>query len=201
MRKSLALAMTAATTAGLAAFVPAAASAAACSPPAGGSCSDTVLTVNLSGGSLLISAPATATLTGAAGSVAAGSVVGPTSMGTTTVTDNRGTLAGWNVTAVTTGDLVSTATPSHTISLGTAALGGPLVMATGTVSASGGSILGSVAAGAGGSLNPSSAVTVATAPLASGGGSYTYAPTLTLTVPANTYAAPDYTTTITQSVQ
>ena len=199
MRKTLAVGMTAAITAGLAAFVPAAANA--CTPTAGGACSDTVLTVNLGGGSLLIAAPATATLTGGAGSVAAGSVVGPTAMGTTTVTDNRGTLAGWQVTAVTTGDLVSVSAPSHTISLGTSNATGPLVMATGTVTATGGSILGTVAAGAGGSLNPSSPVTVATAPLANGGGSYQYTPTLTLTVPANTYAATDYQTTITQSVQ
>ena len=120
-------------------------------------------------------------------------------MGTTTVTDNRGTLAGWTVNALTSGNL-SSASAGSNINLGTLAAGGPLTLVTGAVSATGGAILTGVAAGAGGSLNPSQNVAVAAAALAAGGGTYTYAPTLTLTVPPNTVAAADYTTTITQTV-
>lgn len=197
MRKTLGLALSLATAAS--GLVLTAAPASACTAPSGGGCADTVLTVSLTGGTLSISAPGTASMSG---SVAAGTVIGPTNMGAspTQVTDNRGTLAGWTVTALTTGNLHS-ALQNSNISLGTSNLTGPLALLTGVVTAGGSSLLTGVAAGGGGSLNPSQAVTVATAALGAGGGVYTYTPTLTLTVPANTVAATDYTTTITQSVQ
>ena len=182
MRKSLVLAVAALSTAGVAALVPTAANA------------GTTVNVNLSGGTLSVTEPSSAATL--SGSVAAGTIL-TTSFGSTTVTDNRGTLQGWTVTAKTNGDLVGT--NSHTISLGTSNVTGPLVMATGAVTANGNSLLTGVGAGAGGSLNPSSAVTVATGANLAGGGSYSYNPTLTFTVPPNT-VADNYSTVVTQTV-
>jgi hypothetical protein len=183
MRKSLVLAVAAMSTAGIAALVPTAANA------------GTTVNVNLTGGALSVTEPsAAATLSGSA---AAGTVL-TQSLGSSTVTDDRGTLAGWTVTAKTSGDLAN-AGNTHTISLGTAIAGGPLNMATGAVTANGTSLLTGVGAGAGGSLNPSAAITVATGASLAGGGSYSYNPTLTFTVPPNTFAD-NYSTVVTQTV-
>lgn len=190
MRKALALGTAAASMAvlGLAA-------------PASAADSATTLTVNLSGGSLSISAPAAASMSGSA---SAGSVL-TGSLGTTRVTDNRGTLAGWTVSAVTGGNLVSAADPSKSIAL-TAA--GPLVstVATADLATVGTSVLtglsggATVAVGAGGGLNATTPSVLVTATSLAGGGSFDYTPSLTLTVPPNTYAASDYTVVVTQSV-
>lgn len=153
----------------------------------------TTLTATLTGGSLSIAAPSTASLSGSAGEATV--ITG--SMGTTTVTDDTGSLLGWSVTATATdlSDVVNSTT-TYTIPLSDT---GPLTLATGTITAVGSSLLTGVAAGAGGDLNPTTAITVATAVAGDGGGSYSYDPTLTLTVPANTYAG-TYTSTITQTV-
>lgn len=181
MRKSLVLAVAAMSTVGIAALVPTAASA------------GTTVNVNLSGNGISVTEPTTAaTLTGTA---TANSVI-TGALGSTTVTDARGTLAGWNVTALTSGDLVGA---SHTISLGSSNVGGPLNLVTGVITPGTGSLLSGVAAGAGGSLNKTQAVTVATGASLAGGGSYTYNPTLTFTVPANTFAD-NYSTVVTQTV-
>ena len=181
MRKSLVLAVAALSTAGVAALVPTAANA------------GTTVNVNLSGGALSVTEPSSAATL--SGSVATGTVL-TQSLGSSTVTDNRGTLAGWSVTAKTNGDLVGSA--SHTISLGTAIVGGPLNLVTGAVTPVGTALPTGVGAGAGGSLNPSSAITVATGASLAGGGSYSYNPTLTFTVPANTIAD-NYSTVVTQT--
>ena len=182
MRKSLVLAVAAFSTAGIAALVPTAASA------------GTTVNVNLTGGALSVTEPASAATL--SGSAAAGTVL-TQSLGGSTVTDNRGTLAGWSVTAKTGGDLVN-AGATHTISLGTTIVGGPLNMVTGAVTANGTSLITGVGAGAGGSLNPSAAITVATGVSLFGGGSYSYNPTLTFTVPPNTIAD-NYSTVVTQT--
>ena len=182
MRKPLVLVIAAAATAGLAALVPTAASA------------GTTVNVNLTGGALSITEPAgPATL---AGSVTVGTVINA-NLGGTTVSDARGTLAGWTVTAKTGGNLVGSGT--NTVSLGTTIVGGPLNLVTGAVTANGASLLGGVGAGDGDSLNPSAAITVATGASGFGGGSFSYNPTLTFTVPANTIAD-NYSTVVTQTV-
>lgn len=173
-------------------LVVAAAAIGAAVPAHAATTADTTLNVTLNG-SLSISAPASASLVG---SVAPGTVI-TGNLGTTTVEDTRGSLLGWTVTAVTDGDL-RTAGNTATISLGTLPAGGPLTWATGTITATSGSLTG-VSAGAGGSLNPASPITVAVAALGAGGGTYTYNPTLTLTVPAGTVAG-SYTAVVTQTV-
>jgi hypothetical protein len=137
----------------------------------------------------------TATLTGtsAPGTVLTGS------LGDTTVTDGRGALLGWTVTALTEGHLVSTVDPAHTVSLGTAAIGGPLSVTVPSVKAIGGALLAGVVPGVGGSLNPSMPVVLATALTGLGGGGYQFNPGLSFTVPPNTYAE-TYRTVVVQTV-
>ena len=153
---------------------------------------DTTVTIALAG-DLTISAPASVdfgTVSPAAGTTAS------KQMDPVTVTDGRGSLLGWNVTAVTTTSSLSTggATPK-TIAL---AATGPLSLTTGTVTAGSGSLLDGVAAGAGGFLS-TTAVPVATALVTKGGGTYTFAPTLGLTVPAGTQAG-TYSVVVRQTV-
>ena len=164
----------------------------ACTPPGSGVCGDAGLTATLTAGTFALTVPATTTISGTLGSAPSFSQ----QMGQIQVQDSRGSLAGWTLTAVTTGDLVRSGTPSASISLGTSATGGPFTIATGTITPVGISSLLNVSAGGGGSLNPSAPVTVARALLGAGGGTYEMTPTLTLTPPANT-AAGTYTTTIT----
>ncbi|HVF75961.1 MAG TPA: hypothetical protein VM938_13025 [Acidimicrobiales bacterium] len=154
----------------------------------------TTVSVTLQAGSLTIAAPDAASL--GTISVAPGSVA-TAAMGETTVTDARGTLLGWSVTALTTTASMSTAgaTPK-TIPLTAAA---PLGLVTGTVTAGTGSLLSGVSAGAGGFLNNTTPVPVAVSLLGAGGGTYTYNPTLTFTVPPNTEAG-TYSVVVTQTV-
>lgn len=153
---------------------------------------DTTVSVTI-GGDLTISAPGSANL----GTVSA--VPGDTktgSLGEVTVTDGRGSLLGWNVTAVTTTSTMSTgdATPK-TITLGAT---GPLGWVTGTVTANGSSLITGVSAGAGGFLS-TTAIPVATALATNGSGSYTYNPTLTFTTPVGAQAG-TYSVVVTQTV-
>jgi hypothetical protein len=153
---------------------------------------DTTVSVTLAG-DLTISAPESVDLGSV--SAAAGSTTSA-SLGTVTVSDGRGSLLGWNVTAATEASTMSTggATPK-TIALGAT---GPLGWVTGTVAASGPSLITGVAAGAGGFLS-TTPINVATAAATSGGGTYTYDPTLTFTVPANAQAG-TYSVVVTQTV-
>ena len=155
-------------------------------------CGGQVVAVNLGAGSLTLSAPASVTITGTLGAASSFSQ----QMATMEVQDGRGTLAGWSLTALTTGNLTTSGSPTRTISLGTSKVGGPLTMTTGTITPIGVSSLLNVSAGAGGSLNPSQAVQVASAALGFGGGTYDFAPTVRLTPPPNTFAG-SYSTTIT----
>lgn len=153
---------------------------------------DTTVSITLAG-DLTISAPGSLDLETV--SAAAGSTVSKP-LGTVTVADGRGTLLGWNVTAKTTTSTMSTDdTTPKTIALGPT---GPLGWVTGTVAASGPSLITGVAAGAGGFLS-TTAVPVAVAAVSSGGGTYTYNPTLTFTVPANAQAG-TYSVVVTQTV-
>jgi len=175
MRKSLVLAVAALSTAGFAALVPAAANAA-----------DTSVTFTLSGGSLTISAPASATLTGATLAVGGTSVSG--SLGGTTVTDARGTL-----THVDTVNMASTDFSDGS---------GDTVPATGATGYSGvGTISGvavSVPTLVGVALNGAGS-TVYQMTGVVGSASATYSPTVAVTIPTNTIAG-TYTGTVTQTV-
>lgn len=168
--------------------------AGACTPSDGGACAGTAVTVDLAAGSLTISAPTSLSLSGSLDS----SPLSAT-MSTVQVDDGRGTLAGWTVTATTSGDLTTSSSPAHTIALGSSSLSGPLWLTTGAITAGTLSSLLNVTAGAGGSLNPVQPVVVATAATGFGGGAYSFTPTVTLTVPPNSYAG-DYSTTVTFTV-
>src|SRR5947208_2527036 len=133
----------------------------ACTAPGGGDCGSTTVAVNLGIGTLTLSAPASVMVTGTLGSAASFSQT----MSTMQVQDGRGTLAGWSLTALTSGDLVTTGPPVRTIYLGTSAAGGPLTLTTGTITPIGLSSLLNVSAGGGGSLNPSQPIVVAGAAL------------------------------------
>lgn len=124
------------------------------------------------------------------GSVTTGSIV-PVTLGSTTVTDNTGSLLGWTVTGDAT-DLTDGAATPHTIPKSN------MVWLTGTVSAGATGLLSGVTASGGGAFG-ATPVAVAAALVNFGGGSYSYPATVTLTVPVNTFAA-TYTTVVTQTV-
>jgi hypothetical protein len=147
------------------------------------------LTFQLTGAaSLAIAVPSNPSAV--SGSIVTGSTV-PVTLGSTTVTDNTGSLLGWTVTADAT-DLTDGGSPAHTIAKTN------MLWLTGTVTAGATGLLTGVAVGAGGAFG-TLPVTVARALATTGGGSYSYPATVTLTVPANSYAA-TYTTTVTQTV-
>jgi hypothetical protein len=167
----------------------------ACAPTSGGDCSGATAAVNLAAGLLTLSAPSSVTINGTLGTAASFSQT----MSTVQVDDSRGSPLGWTLSAATSGDLATAGPPVRTIALGTTSVGGPLTLATGPVTAVGLASLLNVTAGVGGSLTPSQPVTVATAAVGFGGGTYTMTPTLRLAVPPNTYAG-NYSTTLTLSL-
>jgi len=184
MRKSLALAMTAAMTTGLAALVPAAANAAN---------SNTTVTFTLQGGTLSISAPASANLGTVNSSTSATTVSGQ--IGSTTVTDTRGNLVGlYNVT-VTSSDF---ATGGGT-TLGTDAISGATVTAFSGAASFSNATPGAV------HLTTSVGVPATGLTPIEGDSAYTgsdtssYNPTVTIPIPATNIAG-TYTGTITQTV-
>jgi hypothetical protein len=141
---------------------------------------------------LALTAPASVAISGTLGAASSFSQ----QMGQVQVQDNRGSLAGWTLTALTSGNLSTGGGSPRTIALGSSTVGGPLVLATGTMTAVAPAILVGVTSGPGGSLNPTQPVTVASALAGTGGGTYNMTPTLTLTPPGNTVAG-TYTTTLT----
>lgn len=159
----------------------------------------TVVTYELDGSTLAITGPADpAAVTG---SVAALSQV-TSELGTTTVTDNTGSLLGWTVTAAAT-DLTKSDDAAIKIGKGfmrydtltlTAADGGSLVSTLDSTAI--------VAKGAGGPFavdGVDAPVVVATAAPLAGAGSYDITGKVTLTVPPSAYAG-TYTATVTQTV-
>jgi len=177
-----------------AAAVVAAPSASACTAPGGGVCGDSTVTATLTAGTLALSVPGAVAISGTLGTASSFS----TTMGTVQIQDNRGSLTGWTLTALASGNLTTGGASPQTISLGTSTVGGPLVLTPGTITAVSGSLV-NVTPGAGGSLNPSQPVTVARALPLGGAGTYTMTPNLTLTPPANAVVG-TYTTTITFSL-
>ena len=166
--------------------------ASACTPPGGGACGDSTITATLTAGTLALSVPASVSVTGTLGTALSFSQ----QMGQVQVQDNRGSLAGWTLTALTSGNLSTGGGSPHIISLGSSNVGGPLTLSTGTITPVTPALIVGVTSGPGGSLNPTQAVTVASAIATAGGGTYNMAPTLTLTPPGNTVAGA-YTTTVT----
>lgn len=153
----------------------------------------TAVTVTLSGGTFTIDAPATATGTGSVEPLTTVNV----SLSNTTVTDNRGSLVGWTVTATSTGLTGQGSAAGVTID--------PLTMTwtTGTIASpvNGlGALLGIpgniTVPGAGVLGTPGTVAAVAA--LGAGGGVYTYPATVSVVVPLNAKAG-DYTGTIVQT--
>lgn len=145
------------------------------------------LTFNLTGAAALaIAVPANPSA--ASGSVVKNATVA-VNLADTTVTDNTGSLLGWTVTADATDP---TDGAGHTM------LKQQMVWQTGTIAAGTTGLLSNVTVGGGGAFG-ATPVAVASALANFGGGTYTYPATVTLTVPANTFAA-TYTTTITQTI-
>lgn len=180
MRKSLALAMTAAMTTGLAALVPAAANA--------GTSGSTPVTFTLTGGALSLSAPSsTATLTGGVLSVGGSSVSG--ALGSTTVTDERGTTGHTDTVTMTTTDFSDGA--GHTVAAAGNATGYSGAATVTGVAVPAPTLTGVSIAGAGG------AILQLTSVVGSGGASYS--PTVTVAIPAGSVAG-TYTGTVTQTV-
>ena len=182
MRKSLALAMTAAMTTGLAALVPAAANA--------GTSGSTPVTFTLTGGALSLTAPsATATLTGGTLSVGGSSVSG--ALGNTTVTDERGTLGHT--------DTVTMATTDFSDGAGNTVLAsGNATGYSGTATPTGVAVpVGTTAATAVPISGAGGAILQLTSVVGSGGASYS--PTVSVAIPAGSVAG-TYTGTVTQTV-
>lgn len=166
--------------------------ASACTAPGGGACGDSSLTVTLAASTLSLTVPASVVVSGTLGAAPSFSQ----QMGQVQVQDNRGSLAGWTLSALTTGNLSTGGGSPHTIALGSSNTGGPLTLSTGTITPVLPATIVGVTPGTGGSLNPTQAVTVASAIAGTGGGTFNMAPTLTITPPANTVAG-TYTTTVT----
>jgi hypothetical protein len=166
----------------------------------------TTATFTLANGTLSVSAPAAATLSSWSQSLVTGnSVTG--SLGTTTVTDNRNSTAGWSVSASSTafddGASHTVAASKVTIQIPTLAgvqqtvagvtgnLTAGLFVATpgGTTGSAGGSI---------GSLVGSQLTSILGGVLGNANNAISYAPSVTVTVPADTPNG-TYTATITQT--
>ena len=192
MRKTIALAAAAAMTASMGLFAAGPASAAACTPPAGGGCADTTATFTVASGTLSIAAPTSVTLAGSGLGLTAGSMSG--TFGTTTVTDTRGGLGvgGWTVsvdatdftTADNGGGTITKDNGSMYSGAGTIVSGAPVLVPTSVASP----------------VSLASTATLISATTATGSNQVTYTPSLSVTIPTN--AVPGtYTGTITQSVQ
>src|SRR4051812_24635152 len=73
----------------------------ACTPPGAGACADSSATVPLAASTLSLTAPASVTINGTFGVASSFSQ----QMGQVQVQDNRGSAAGWTLTALTSGNL------------------------------------------------------------------------------------------------
>jgi hypothetical protein len=152
----------------------------------------TAVTVSLSGGAFTLDAPTSASGTGDVTPLSTVTV----SLNDTTVTDNRGTLLGWTVTATSSGLTGSGSAAGVSISPAT------MTWATGTIASPSGALglLGNPA-----NINVSvpgtGALTGAVAAVAGvgvGGGVYTYPATVTVVVPLDAKAG-SYAGTIVQT--
>src|SRR3954454_3288791 len=75
--------------------------ASACTAPGGGACGDSSVSVTLAASTLSLTVPASVTISGTSGAAPSFSQ----QMGQVQVQDNRGSLAGWTLSALTSGNL------------------------------------------------------------------------------------------------
>jgi hypothetical protein len=156
--------------------------------PASADTAGTPATFAITGGALTITAPtASVPLGSVASSVDALSVSAP--LGTVTVTDARGGLAGWTTTAIA-NDFATAAVdgPVQTIPATDASYTSPTATKTGTVTVTAASLSSLATAGA-----------VQTATSVSGNNTAAWNPTVAVAIPANAVAG-TYSSTITHSV-
>jgi hypothetical protein len=175
MRKPLALGLATVAVASVAALVPTAANAA-----------DTNVTFSLTGGSLTLTAPTDAALSSSALSVSGTSVTG--SLGSTTVSDERGALAHTVTVTMSTTDFSDGAGDTIAASNATGYSGAAVVSGVGVAVPT---LTGQSIGNAGGAsiLDITGVV---------GSASTTYNPTVTVSIPADTVAG-DYSGTVTQT--
>jgi hypothetical protein len=176
MRKSLALALATLTSASVAALVPTAANAA-----------DTNVTFTLSGGSLTLSAPSSASLS-AAGNLGVGGTTVSGTLGNSTVDDSRGSLAhtvtvNMSTTNFTDGSGDTIAKSNATGSSGLTTPNGVAVAVP--------TLTGQTIGAAGGA-------TILTLTGVVGAANTTYNPSVSVTIPANSIAG-SYSGTVTQT--
>jgi hypothetical protein len=147
---------------------------------------DTVTTFTITGGSLVVDAPATADL----GSVASGATSVSEQMGVVTVTDARGVLDGsWSASVTSTDFTTGGSTAPETIAKANVSYSpGAATDTTGT---------GTFTPGASGGLNASRVAFAGTA--LTGNNSVVWNPTLTINIPSGKVAGV-YTGTVTHSV-
>jgi hypothetical protein len=176
MRKPLALTLATLATASVAALVPTAANAA-----------DTNVTFTLSGGSLTLSAPGSASLTAAGNLGVTGTSVSG-SLGSSTVTDSRGSLAHTVTVNMSSTDFTDAA--SDVIAKSNAAGSSGATVPTGVAVA--------VPTLTGQTIGASGGATILQLTGVVGAASTTYNPTVTVTIPANAIAG-SYSGTITQT--
>lgn len=147
---------------------------------------DTTTTFSLTTGSLSVSAPSTGSLS----SAAAGAATISASLGSVTVTDARGALAGiWTASASSTDFVTGTATASETIAKGQVTYTAPVP----TI------VSGTVAPLTGGPKVLSASQNVVTAASIIGNNVVSWNPTVLIALPAQAVAG-SYTGTITHSI-
>lgn len=148
----------------------------------------TTTSVTVSAGSLSLSAPASTTLS--AVTLAASAQTSTGSVGSTIVTDNRGSGAGWTLSATL--SHFTCCTPTRTITVTNLTITpGSVTTNAGTANATGGS--------AHTFTTTTDATTLMSAGTDQGMGQYTINPSLSLSVPVGSYAGA-YTATITTTV-
>jgi WxL domain surface cell wall-binding len=160
---------------------------AACTPPTGGACTQQTESITLSGGSLAVTAAASGTFS--AVSLNGLDQTSTATVGTITVTDPRGTGAGWKLTADTGGSSLSCSTGGCSGKhLGALSIGAPstAVCHSGSTCTTGTMNLDNVST----ELDvPSAAQTVADPAIGSGLGEIDISGSvLTVSVPANAYS-------------
>ena len=149
----------------------------------------TTLYATVNAGSLSLSNTSLATLSATTVAESAGSATGST--GTITVTDNRGSGAGWSVTSTSTA--FSCCSDAHTIAVTNLTVNPN----NSTLAGANGASTTSVTVGSSHTFTSiSDSTNIVTAAAASGMGQYTINPTVTLTIPVGVYAG-TYTATLT----
>lgn len=149
----------------------------------------TTLYATINAGSLSLSTSSIATLSATTVSESAGSATG--NMGTITITDNRGSGAGWSVIATSTD--FSCCSGTHTIAVTNLTINPNNSTLTGV---NGASTTGVTAGSSHTFTSTTDSATIVSASANKGMGQYTINPAVTLTIPVGVYAG-TYTATVT----